>query len=219
MYGSHPFYLDYRSNGNAHGVFLLNSNGIDVELQDTYLQYKIIGGIIDLFIFVGPTPAATFKQYHQVIGKPFFPPMWAFGWHQSRWGYDTLDALKTVVEKYRENNIPLETIWSDIDYMQEKMAFTWDPERFPLAKVQEFIDTIHKNNQHYIVILDPGMRNEPGYEPYDKAISMDIAVKKNDGVTPILNAVWPGICSTLFFASCFFFCLLLKICVPAQSFP
>ena len=43
--GSHPFYLDLRPKGNAHGVFLKNSNGMDVVLGDTSLQYKVIGGM------------------------------------------------------------------------------------------------------------------------------------------------------------------------------
>ncbi len=42
--GSHPFYLDLRKNGLAHGVFLKNSNAMDVELGQTSLQYKVIGG-------------------------------------------------------------------------------------------------------------------------------------------------------------------------------
>ena len=43
--GSHPFYLDQRTSGKAHGVFLRNSNGMDVILDDTSLTYNVIGGI------------------------------------------------------------------------------------------------------------------------------------------------------------------------------
>lgn len=42
--GSHPFYLEQRTSGFAHGVFLRNSNGMDVILQPTSLTYKVIGG-------------------------------------------------------------------------------------------------------------------------------------------------------------------------------
>ncbi len=42
--GSHPFYLDLRTDGSAHGVFLKNSNGMDIELEDTSLNYRVIGG-------------------------------------------------------------------------------------------------------------------------------------------------------------------------------
>ena len=42
--GSHPFYLDLRPSGKAHGVFLRNSNGMDVALDDQSLTYNVIGG-------------------------------------------------------------------------------------------------------------------------------------------------------------------------------
>ena len=44
--GSHPFYLDLRPDGLAHGVFLKNSNGMDVVLDDQSLIYRVIGGKI-----------------------------------------------------------------------------------------------------------------------------------------------------------------------------
>ena len=47
--GSHPFYLDHRPNG-THGVFLRNSNGMDVVLGDGMLTYNVIGGKYVLYI-------------------------------------------------------------------------------------------------------------------------------------------------------------------------
>ena len=43
--GSHPFYLDIRQSGKAHGVYLRNSNGMDVIYGDKYLTYRVIGGL------------------------------------------------------------------------------------------------------------------------------------------------------------------------------
>ena len=42
--GFHPFYLDMRQSGKAHGVYLHNSNGMDVIYGDKYLTYRVIGG-------------------------------------------------------------------------------------------------------------------------------------------------------------------------------
>lgn len=40
LYGSHPFYLQLSADGSAHGVLLLNSNGMDVILNQRSLTYK-----------------------------------------------------------------------------------------------------------------------------------------------------------------------------------
>ena len=58
------------------------------------LPEEMIGGIIDMFVFVGPSPHDVTVQYHEVIGKPVMPPYWALGFQQCRWGYENLDELK-----------------------------------------------------------------------------------------------------------------------------
>lgn len=47
LYGNHPVYFEHRSTG-THGVFLLNSNGMDIKIDDnhdhgTTLEYNVIG--------------------------------------------------------------------------------------------------------------------------------------------------------------------------------
>ncbi|KAL0483373.1 lysosomal alpha-glucosidase [Acrasis kona] len=197
LYGSHPFFMEFR-NHSAYGVFLLNSNAQDVIIKDTprpTLNLITIGGVIDLFFFLGPQPSDVIQQYHQVIGTPFLPPFWSLGWHQCRYGYKSLAELQTVVNKYKENELPLDTIWSDIDYMQDYKDFTWDKTRYPQDQVKSFVDTLHKNNQQYMVIVDPGIHAENGYAPYEDGIAQDVFIKKADNKTIAINKVWPGYCA------------------------
>jgi len=196
LYGTHPFYMQYFSNtGRAHGVFLFNSNAMDVTMSENDLTWKTIGGIIDLYIFTGPTPQDVTEQYHELIGKPYMPPFWSLGWHQCRYGYKNIDEVKTVYEKYTQYGIPLDTMWNDIDYMDGFRDFTTDPVRYPKQQVRQFVSQLNANNQHYVVIVDPGIKHEPGYAPYDIGKQLNIFIKKNDGVNDIVNTVWAGNCT------------------------
>jgi alpha-glucosidase len=52
-------YVSLASDGSASGAFLRNSNGMDVVYEESGEQvtFKAIGGVIDLFVFNGPSPA------------------------------------------------------------------------------------------------------------------------------------------------------------------
>lgn len=138
LYGAHPFYLETRfgNDGNAsHGVFMRNSHGTDVIIRSGVVEYRMLGGTMDLYFLSGPTPKAVVEQYSGVVGKPARMPFWSFGFHMCRWGnkWGTLDGVQGIVDRMREENIPLETVWSDLDYMDKRRnfvvneAFRWVP--------------------------------------------------------------------------------------------
>lgn len=192
LYGSHPFYVYLSQLGPAHGVLFLNSNPMNVILNDGDVTFRTIGGIIDLYIFLGPTPALVVDQYTQLVGRPFMPPYWSLGFHQCRWGYHTLEETAAVVEQYAANDLPLDTMWNDIDYMDLFQDFTTSPVRFPGDKMRAFIDQLHADGQHYVMIIDPGIHIAKGYAPYDELLASGAYVRKSDGVTPFTGMVWPG---------------------------
>lgn len=114
------------------------------------------GGVADMYFFVGANPDELTKAYHSIIGRPVMTPQWALGWHQCRWGYNTTKALEDVVDGFISNKLPLETQWSDIDYMDSYKDFTVDPVNF--AGLGEFVNKIQTNySMKYIPIVDAGV--------------------------------------------------------------
>ncbi|GAM26305.1 hypothetical protein SAMD00019534_094800, partial [Acytostelium subglobosum LB1] len=195
VYGSHPFYLNLNPNGDAHGVFLLNSNAMDIVMQPNSLTYKVVGGVFDFYFFMGPSPASVIQQYTQVIGTPYMPSYWSLGWHQCRWGYKSVNESKTVAENYAKYGIPLETMWNDIDYMDVYQDFTLDPVNFAPEDMTSYVGWLHTRNQHYIMIIDPGIHMNDSYEAYGQLLENGAFIQQPNGVAAN-GVVWPG--STIF---------------------
>ena len=92
-----------------------------------YLTFKVIGGIFDFRFFLNEqNPEATLEKFQLYYGRSAVPPFWSLGFHQCRWGYNDVSALENVIKGYESNNIPFDTIWSDIDYMIDYEDFTID---------------------------------------------------------------------------------------------
>ena len=118
LYGAQPMYVELRPSGNSHGVLLLNSNGMDVVITSSNytgsstIDFKAIGGIVDLFVMVGPSVDNVVQQFTRIVGRPYMIPYWSLGFHQCRWGYESIEEVAGVVDEYANAGIPLDTMWT-----------------------------------------------------------------------------------------------------------
>ncbi|KAJ5281033.1 hypothetical protein N7478_006405 [Penicillium angulare] len=193
LYGAHPVYFDHRKSG-THGVFLLNSNGMDIFIDNEggqYLEYNIIGGVLDFYFVAGPSPREVATQYAEITQLPLMTPYWGLGFHQCKYGYQDVYEVAAVTANYSSNNIPLETIWTDIDYMDRRRIFTIDPERFPANLYKDLVDTVHARDQRYIVMVDPAVFYEESNPALDAGLKYDIFMKESNG-SLYDGVVWAG---------------------------
>ena len=159
LYGHQPIGLHKTKYKNIWlGFVFLNSNAQDVQIhrntleQKTILSHKTIGGIIDYYIIVDNSPENVIKDIHYLIGKPILPPYWALGIHQCRWGFKNTFDFENVYNNYIERKIPIDSMWIDIDAMENYKIFTLNKQHF--KNLPKVVDNIHKNQAKFIPIID-----------------------------------------------------------------
>lgn len=71
------------------------------------INFKTIGGIIDVFVFVGQNPNEVVQLYTSLIGNPLLPSYWALGFQITRYGYVNTSHVSNVIERNHKANIPM----------------------------------------------------------------------------------------------------------------
>ncbi|CAF3190076.1 unnamed protein product [Rotaria sp. Silwood2] len=179
------------SSGQMHGVLLLNSNAMDYSFgPEPSLTIRTIGGILDFFVFLGPSPEQVIQQYTWLVGRSFLPPYWGLGFHLSRLDYGNLTHMQMVNKRNRDAGIPLDVQYADIDYMDAKKDFTIDPINY--RGLKEFFSQIRTDGMRTIVILDPGtIDDQKYYVPTVEGIKEDVFIKwENERL--MKGICWPG---------------------------
>jgi len=89
LYGQHPLLVVVDEDTMlAHGIFFYTAAAMDVVLQPGAATFRSIGGILDVFVFSGPTVMDVSRQYAELVGLPAMIPYFGLGFQLCRWGYD-----------------------------------------------------------------------------------------------------------------------------------
>lgn len=156
-------------------------------------QIHFDGGQYTEYIFAGPSIAKILGQYTALTGRTELPPMWALGYHQCRWHKYTQAEVLELGAKHRELDVPIDTLWLDIDYMDGYRVFTWNDELFPNPSAM--LSELAADKLGVITIIDPGVKHDPGYAVYDDGVAKDVFARTASG-GHYIGQVWPG--DTLF---------------------
>ncbi len=193
LYASIPFFIGIHDS-LCYGLFLDNTFESDFNFgasNDRFYSFGARDGDMDFYLFAGPTVPAVIRQYTWLTGRIPLPPKWALGYQQCRWSYYPDTMVLRIARTFREKNIPADVIYLDIDYMDNYKIFTWDPEHFPNPR--GMINSLKAMGFHTTVIVDPGIKVEPGYRQYEEGIRDGLFLKYPDG-SFYTGQVWPGWC-------------------------
>jgi alpha-glucosidase len=192
-YSSTPFFYHCRTDSPAApmaGFFIDNGYKARFEFDHAHrYRYQFEGGQYTEYVFAGPDMPAILGAYTELTGRMAAPPLWALGVHQCRFhDYAQEDVLR-VGKEYREREIPCDVLWLDIGYMSGFRVFTWDPKKFP--DPGGMISRLRDQKFRVVAIVDPGVKQEPGYPIFEEGFARGLFCKTESG-NLYIGQVWPG---------------------------
>ncbi|MEO0564461.1 MAG: TIM-barrel domain-containing protein, partial [Chloroflexota bacterium] len=129
------------------------------------------------------------KRYTDIVGRTPIPPLWYLGYHQSRFSYTSQRELKQIADDLRTHRIPCDALYLDIHYMDSYKVFTWELDQF--SSPRAMLDDLHNQGFKVIAILDPAIKQEPGYEVYESGVEDDVFLTDANGER-LTVVVWAG---------------------------
>lgn len=191
LYSAHNFLILSRKNGPSFGIFIDDPGRVIFDVGETQLDRLAITAGKDCVVYTveGDSLKDIVKQFRELIGPSYIAPKWAFGYQQSRWGYANAEDIRKVVQGYHGNQIPLDAVYMDIDYMERFKDFTVDAEKFP--DFADFVQEMRAQGIHLVPIIDAGVKIEEGYSVYEEGVKENYFCKDEDG-DDFVGAVWPG---------------------------
>jgi len=193
LYMSTPFYMGITQN-KVYGIFLDNTYRSIFNFgasNNRFSYFQIPDGELDYYLIKAGDVAETVLAYTWLTGTPSLPPKWSLGYQQCRYSYYPDKEVLNVARTFREKQIPCDVIYLDIHYMDQYKLFTWNDKEFPDPAA--FVQALRDMNFRVVVIIDPGVKVEPGYHAYESGKAADLFLKYPDG-TYYSGDVWPGTC-------------------------
>lgn len=191
LYGAHNFFI-VKDKNKCFGYFIDCPSFVSYDMCFTHKNKIIINFAYPdyyLYEFINNSPLAIIKDFRSLIGKSYLPPKWALGYGQSRWSYKSEAEVLNVLNTHIEKEIPLDSIYLDIDYMVMFKNFTVNQNNFPSLK--GLVSKLKENNVHLVPIIDAGVKDEVGYWVAEEGKTNNYFCKDQNGKDFIVG-VWPG---------------------------
>jgi alpha-glucosidase len=192
LYGAHNFLL---VDGTfCFGIFIDTPGKVTFDIGYSSYDWMTIEADsqdFELYLIEDNTPDEVTAAFRRMIGTSYIPPKWAFGYGQSRWGYKTEEDVREVARMHRENQLPLDSIYLDIDYMEAYKDFTIDRTAFP--HFEELVQEMRSQDIRLVPIIDAGIKVEEGYPVYEEGREKGYFCKDSEGEDFVVG-VWPGRC-------------------------
>ncbi|PJF43936.1 MAG: hypothetical protein CUN55_06570 [Phototrophicales bacterium] len=191
LYFSIPFYVGVHPE-YALGVLWDNPARGEVDMGATNPEQMTIqneSGEICFYVMADRRVDGVLTNYFELTGRPIMPPLWIFGYHQSRYGYQSSSKFRELMAEFRKRSIPCDVLHFDIDYMDGYRVFTYDKTAF--GDMPVLLRQMQEKGFKSIAILDPAIKVDENYAIYKDGLATDIFIKDKSG-KPFVGKVWAG---------------------------
>ena len=145
---------------------------------------------IDYYFMYGGSADGVIAQMRHLTGDVPMFPLWTYGFWQSKERYKTADETESVVDKYRELQVPLDGIIQDWQYWGSN--YLWNAMDFlseDFSKGKRLIDNVHKKHAHFMISIwaSFGPQTQQFRELDEKGLLMPFSTWPQSGISHI----WP----------------------------
>ena len=191
LYSSHNFFVIISADKSI-GIYVDTPGVVEFDIGYTKLNQIILHFEefdADLYYKEGRSPQEVIREFRELTGRSYIPPRWAFGYGQSRFSYMDEDEIRTLIKSYKKAGFPIDSVYLDIDYMEDYKDFTVNKERFP--NFSDFVNEMQEEHIHLVPIIDAGVKKDENYEVCREGVEKGYFCRKENGEY-LVGAVWPG---------------------------
>jgi alpha-glucosidase (family GH31 glycosyl hydrolase) len=108
-----------------HGHFDIGASNPSV------FDYYVDGGELGYVLFASPSIAGLLERYTWLTGRAPIPPRWAFGYIQSKFGYQNETEVRSTIATMRTKRIPCDAVVLDLYWFRFMGDLAWNAASWP----------------------------------------------------------------------------------------
>lgn len=127
---------------------------------------------MEFFVF-GSTlgPKAISKALSELSGYAPIPSIPSIGFHYCKWEYNTADMLIERSDNFTAFGFPVDVLWSDIEYAENKQYFVFNQTSWPMNDINRLNNVIQKAGRRMVLIEDPHISYNDTYPVYENGLA------------------------------------------------
>lgn len=126
--------------------------------KENILEYETISGRKTYQVIVGDSWENLIANYTELTGRQPLPPRWALGNFSSRFGYHSEGEARRTIQKFKEENIPVDAIILDLYWFGKEVQGTMgnlEVYRDSFPTFEKMVDDFNKMGIKTIPITEP----------------------------------------------------------------